>query len=214
MTRSTRARSRAPISAASIATGLFAIGLFAGAGPAAAHVHVDAEHARPGAETVLTFEVPNESDNNALTTQLSVTLPNPTSAQPEVMPGWTARLDRDVNAGTVRSVTWMAAPGTGIPPDQFTFFRITATLPDSATATYPATQTYSDGTVVKWDQSPPPGGGEPDHPVPTLTLSSDQQTQRPSPGISVDTAFWVAVAGVVIGAAGLALSLLNRRRRS
>jgi uncharacterized protein YcnI len=203
---------RALTSAASISA-VFTVGLFAGSAPAWAHVHVDADHAQRGGETVLTFEVPNESDAGALTTQLGVALPYPTSAQAEVMPGWTARLDRDVNAGTVRSVTFTAAPGGGIPPDQFALFRITATLPNSATASYPATQTYSDGTVVKWDQPPLPGGAEPDHPVPTLTLS-EQPAQHPTASPRDTTAFWVAVAGVVIGVAGVALGLLNRRRRS
>ena len=38
----------------------------------------------------------------------------------------------------------------------------------------PATQTYSDGTVVKWDQPTPAGGKEPEHPAPTLKLSSTE----------------------------------------
>ena len=71
------------------------IGLLAGSAPAWAHVHVDADNPTPGAYSVLTFEVPNESENGALTTQLSVALPNVESASTEAMPGWTARLDRD-----------------------------------------------------------------------------------------------------------------------
>ena len=74
MNRSRRARSRALISAASI-TAVFSIGLFAGAAPAWAHVHVDADHAERGGETVLTFEVPGESDTGALTTQFNVASP-------------------------------------------------------------------------------------------------------------------------------------------
>jgi len=212
MTRSMRAFSRA-LSTTAATAAAFSIALFAGAAPAWAHVHVDADHAQRGAETVLTFEVPNESDTGALTTQLSVELPNPTSAQAEVTPGWTARLDRDVSAGTVRSVTWTAAPGAGISPDQFALFRISATLPNSATASYPATQTYSDGTVVKWDQPPLPSGGEPDHPVPTLTLSAEPQAQQPAARTADHTALWVAIVGVVIGVAGVVLGLLNWRRR-
>ena len=84
----------------------------------------------PGATAVLTFRVPDESEKGALTTQLSVELPNVASASTEVMPGWTARLDRDAAAGTVRSVTWTAAPGTGISPDQFALFRISVKLPE------------------------------------------------------------------------------------
>jgi uncharacterized protein YcnI len=213
MTRNTRASSRALSTAASV-TAVFSIGLFAGAPAAWAHVQVDSDHAQPGAETVLTFEVPGESDSGALTTQFSVALPNPTSAQAELMPGWTAQLDRDLKAGTVRSVTWTAAPGVGIPTDQFALFHIAATLPDSDTASYPATQTYSDGTVVRWDEPTLPAGGEPEHPVPTLKLTSGQPAGQPTAPTADNTALWVAVAGVVIGAAGVALGLLNWRRRS
>ena len=53
------------------------------------------------------------------TTALTVVLPNMASARAESMPGWTARLDRDVAAGTVRSVTSTAAPNAGIEADQF-----------------------------------------------------------------------------------------------
>ena len=81
--------------------------------------------------SVLTFRVPDESEKGALTTQLSVALPDVASASTEAMPGWTARLDRDAAAGTVRSVTWTAAPGTGISSDQFALFRISVRLPDA-----------------------------------------------------------------------------------
>ncbi|EUA56775.1 hypothetical protein I553_8829 [Mycobacterium xenopi 4042] len=82
------------------------------------------------------------------------------------MPGWTAKLDRDAASGAVRSVTWTAVPNGGIPADQFALFRISLKLPDSDTVTFPATQTYADGSVVKWDEPPLPGGAEPEHPAP------------------------------------------------
>ena len=95
------------------------------------------------------------------------------------MPGWTARLDRDAASGTVRSVTWTAAPAVGISPDQFALFRISVKLPDQESVTLPATQTYSDGAVVKWDQAPLPSGAEPEHPAPVLTLpAGDASTAR------------------------------------
>ena len=142
------------------------------AAPAWAHVRVTADRTFRGGVAILTFEVPNESETGAATTQLSVALPNVTSAHTEVMPGWTAQLDHDIAAGIFRSVTWTAAPNAGIPADQFALFRIEVTLPDSDTASFPATQTYADGKVVRWDQQPPlPGGAEPEHPAPMLTLT-------------------------------------------
>src|SRR5262245_6069759 len=88
------------------AAGVVAVGSLLGAGPASAHVHVESEHAAPGEYAVLTFRVPNESDSGSPTTELTVAIPNLTSVSTAIMPGWKATLDRDVAAGTVRSVSW------------------------------------------------------------------------------------------------------------
>ena len=55
----------------------------------------------------------------------------------------------------------------GISSDQFALFRVSVKLPEGDSVTFPATQTYSDGTVVRWDQAPLPGGGEPEYPAPS-----------------------------------------------
>jgi uncharacterized protein YcnI len=199
------------------------VGLLVGAAPAWAHVTVDANNAAPGSTSVLTFRVPGESDRGALTTQLSIALPNVTSARTEVMPGWTAKLDRDTAAGTVRSVTWSAAPGTGISSDQFALFRVSITLPNQASVTFPATQTYSDGTVVRWDQAPLPNGDEPEHPVPTLTMSNTGSADhghsehppiaRPSSSSTADIAArWLAGGALVVAALAVVAAVLVRRR--
>jgi uncharacterized protein YcnI len=87
-----------------------ATALFAGTAPAWALVEVNADNAVRGGEAILTFHVLNESDTGPLTTQFSVALPNLASARTELMPGWSAELDRDTAAGTTRSVTWTAPP--------------------------------------------------------------------------------------------------------
>ena len=195
------------------------------AAPAWAHVHVEADPAQPGAEATLTFEVPNESEKGAATTELTVTLPNLTSVSTQQMPGWTVRLDRDTAAGTVKSITWTAAPSAGIPPDQFALFRVALLLPNTDSVSFPATQTYSDGTVVKWDEPTPPGGAEPEHPSPTLALAgaaADDEhgaTTAAAPGPSSagavsapdDTARWLAGAGIALGVAAVALTVWRRR---
>ncbi|MDR3658399.1 MAG: YcnI family protein, partial [Mycobacterium sp.] len=170
MPRATRWISRGLIPLAA-ATALY-LGSAAGTPAAWAHVHASSDNPVRGATALVTFQVPNESNTAAPTTALTVTLPNVASASAEYLPGWTAILDRDAAAGTVRSVTWTAAPNAGIGVDQFGLFRISMQLPDSDTVSFPATQTYSDGTVVKWDQPPLPGGAEPGHPAPTLTLAA------------------------------------------
>ena len=227
MTFMTRAVLRALILAPIIATALFV-----GAAPAWADVKVDADNAVRGGETILTFQVPNESDTGALTTEFSVALPDVSSDGTEVMPGWTARLDRGTAAGTVRSVTWTAAaPDDGIEPEQFALFGISVTLPNTDTVSFPATQTYNDGTVVQWNQPPLPGGGEPAHPTPMLTLTAApsegaehttappasasppagpaQASTRPA---SDNIARWLAGAALVVGALGVALTVARWRR--
>ena len=196
------------------------IGLLAGTAPAWAHVHVDADNRTPGSCSVLTFEVPNESEKGALTTQLSVALPNVESASTEMMPGWTARLDRDAAAGTVHSVTWTAAPGTGIATDQFALFRISVKLPDTQTVSLPATQTYSDGTVVKWDQPTPPGGAEPEYPAPEVALTgakANASDDHPVPAAQTtattdNSARWLAGGALAVAAVALVTALLVRLR--
>ncbi len=163
--------SRALMTAA--ATTALAVGALVGSAPAFAHVHVDADDPVQGDSAIVTFQVPNESDSGSPTTALTVALPNLTSVSTAVLPGWTAKLDRDAAAGTVRSVTWSAAPNNGIGADQFGLFALRVKLPDSPTVSFPATQTYADGTVVHWDQQPLPGGGEPEHPAPMLTLAAE-----------------------------------------
>ncbi|BBZ76790.1 hypothetical protein MANY_21270 [Mycolicibacterium anyangense] len=185
------------------------------AAPAWAHVHVDADHTTPGDDAVLTFAVPNESDKGAATTEVSVALPDLTEVSAEQIPGWTARLDRNVAAGTVKAVTWTAAPGAGIAPDQFALFRVAVMLPKGDSASFPTTQTYSDGTVVHWDQPTPAGGAEPEHPSPTLALkaeSHDDAAMSMPMSTSDNTSRWLAGAALLVAAASLVVTLVTRRR--
>lgn len=204
------------------------LGSAAGAPAAWAHVHVSSDDAVRGATALVTFRVPNESNTGARTTALAVTLPDVASVSTESLPGWTATLDRDTAAGTVHSVTWTAAPNGGIGVDQFALFRISVQLPDTDTVSFAATQTYSDGTVVKWDQPPLPGGAEPEHPAPTLTLVSGPAAPHPhhppagtpagsapaaTPSKAPDnTARLLGGAALVLAAAGVLLGLIRRRK--
>jgi uncharacterized protein YcnI len=206
-----------------------AAALYAGAvgatPPAWAHVHATSDNAIRGAMAIVTFQVPNESDRGAATTALTVSLPGVASARTEAMPGWTAKLDRDAASGAVASVTWTAAPNGGIGVDQFALFRISVKLPDTDTVSFPATQTYADGSVVKWDQPLLPDGGEPEHPAPMLTLGAGPAHQHHHPGVpgdhaggsaespSADTVARVLGGGaLVVAAVGIVLVLLRRRR--
>jgi uncharacterized protein YcnI len=191
------------------------LGSAVGAPSAWAHVHVSGVDAVRSGTAIVTFEVPNESETGAATTELSVTLPDVASARTDAMPGWTAKLDRDTDAGTVRSVTWTAADG-GIGVDQFGLFRISMTLPDTDTVTFPAAQKYADGTVVRWDQPPLPDGGEPEHPVPTLALEDGPADpaavgQLKGHKFKDNPARLLAGAALVVAGTGLGVAVIRRR---
>ena len=154
------------------------------AGTAEAHVSVSADVRISGAYSALTFRVPNESDE-ASTTAVSVQLPQDTpfpSVSTRPVPGWTAKVVRErlpapveVNGATlteaVRTVTWTADDDAAIGPDQYQEFSLAVgPLPAPGAVVLPATQTYSDGEVVRWDEPLPASGAEPEHPAPVLEV--------------------------------------------
>ncbi|MBV0918355.1 YcnI family copper-binding membrane protein [Mycobacteroides chelonae] len=206
-----------------------AAALLALAVPASAHVRVTADNTARGGYATLEFSVPNESQSKALTTELTVQLPDVGSASTELLPGWTSSVDRDAAKGTVRAVTWKAVPGNGIGPDQFALFRVRVKLPETESVAFPATQTYADGQVVRWDQQAQPGGAEPEHPAPTLDLTQSKadhdghSAHAPQVSVTHDsaqnagrpdkTARWFGGIGLILGAVALVLAVTNRRRQ-
>ena len=212
-----------------IAAAAFAMLYLGSTAPASAHVRASSEDAVRGSTALVTFQVPNESTTGAATTGLAVSLPDLTSVQAETQPGWTVKLDRDSTSGTVRSVAWTAAAGTGIGVDQFGLFRISVKLPDTDTVSFPTTQIYSDGAEVKWDQPSVPGAAEPEHPAPTLTLAAGSTSpthhmgsapapsavatpSTQSPVKSADnTARLLGGIALLFGALGIGIALIARR---
>jgi len=216
--------------------------LFALAGTASAHVVVEPSTAPKGSDAVLTFVAPNEKDN-ATTVKLTVQFPTDhpiAEALVQATPGWNAEVanfhvttpiqtdDGPVNTA-VRSVTWTATDGKGITQDHFAEFAVSVGLPDDADSlTFPAIQTYSDGSTVNWVQVTPPGGPEPDNPAPVLTLTAGDEggsttptatTGTASSNVSksdVDNAKTIGIIGVIVGAlgliAGVVAIVLSRRR--
>ncbi|MEV5647929.1 YcnI family protein [Nocardia sp. NPDC052254] len=215
------------LSRALIATGAAAgFALFA-TGTAAAHVTADAAGAAQGGYGVVTFRVPTESAT-ASTTKLTVALPQLAGARTEPIPGWSAHIEKN-DKNEVTSVTWTANPGNpGITPEQFQRFTLAVgPLPKQDSVSFPATQTYSDGKIVNWNEPMPAGGDEPEHPAPTVHLSaagsehdsSDHQEaagQDSDHAEADDTARWLGGIGLVLGALGAALGLgaVIRSRRA
>jgi periplasmic copper chaperone A len=227
--------------------GLAAVMVVALAAPAWAHVTISPSSAPKGSDAVLQFVVPNEQDT-ATTTRLLVQFPHDhpiADALIQPVAGWTAAVkmfhtttaiqtdDGPVN-DAVDTVTWNTNPGnSGIPVGDFQQFGVSVGLPgDADQLVFPAIQTYTclpgkscnaSDLTVSWVQQIPPGGPEPDHPAPVLTLTaaeaSSTATTVPSSGqgaattssnvkqSDVDTAKTVAIIAVVIGVLGLLVGL-------
>ncbi|MER7916777.1 MULTISPECIES: YcnI family protein [unclassified Streptomyces] len=163
-------------------------------------------------------------------------------AQP--IPGWSVQLTKtrlakpltvhgDTIDQAVTKVTW-TADGKGIEPGYFQKFPLSVgALPgDTDQLVFKALQTYSDKAVVRWIQVPQAGQDEPQNPAPVLQLTaaadehgtagaqdaSDDKKENtaaaPGSGGSDTTARVLGVAGIVVGAAGVAYGVLAGRRRT
>jgi uncharacterized protein YcnI len=211
---------------------------------AQAHVRVIPESTAAGGYTKLTFRVPNESET-AGTTKLTVSLPTDTPlASVRALPvyGWTATITEAklpkpvVDDGTTlteapATVTWTAAKGQAVGPGQFQEFSLSAgPIPKNAKElSFPSAQTYSDGTVVKWDQPQAAGSAEPEHPVPAFAVTAalpDGGTAAAAPAgalsptsattsgddVNEGLLIGLAVGGLVAGLLGLTVGGLAWRK--
>ncbi|GLX49780.1 membrane protein [Streptomyces hygroscopicus subsp. hygroscopicus] len=139
----------------------------------------------------------------------------------------------------VTKVTW-TADGKGIEPGYFQKFPLSVgALPDDTDQlVFKALQTYSDNKVVRWIEVPQAGQAEPQSPAPVLQLTAaadehgtagahaasgddtpDAQKENTaaasgSGGGSDTTARVLGLAGIVVGAAGVAYGVLAGRRRT
>jgi uncharacterized protein YcnI len=154
------------------------------AGPAAAHVTIDPEGAPKGSTTKFSFQVPNEKDN-ASTVGLEVTFPadHPIASVSVLQKaGWSFTVEKQTLPKPIKSpfggevsevvskITWT---GGEIQPGAFDLFTVRAgPLPKNVNQLeFNASQTYSDGEVVQWNEATVKGGAEPEHPAPVLKLT-------------------------------------------
>jgi uncharacterized protein YcnI len=212
-------------------TAATALVLLGAAGSASAHVTVSSPDAKPGGYAKLVFRVPSESDT-ASTLKLVVNLPKDkpfASVSPQVKDGWkvvktTEKLAQPVKVGDVTlteaitSVTWTAAAG-GVPPNSFDEFGLSVgRIPEGVDSlSFPAVQTYSDGEVVKWEQIAKDAADKPEHPAPSLKLTTAittvAATSEDKGGSSDTLARILGGAGLLLGLAGLGLGLRAGRTR-
>jgi uncharacterized protein YcnI len=238
--KTSRRRTVKTACAATMAAGLLAFGVSA----ASAHVNVAPDDPAAGGSTHLTFNVPNESAT-AKTDKLEVSLPtdmpfNEVSVKP--IEGWkseliTTTLPKPITVAgatvtkAISSVVWTADAAHQIGQNEYQAFSISVgVLPDAGTTvTLPATQTYTDGTVVKWDEKAVAGQPEPEHPAPSfVTTASDDAasaaassspsvSQAPAASASTSngdggsTAGWFGLVAGLIGLAAGVTALVRTR---
>lgn len=114
-----------------------------------AHVVVTPAQVEAGERVLFTLGVPNEKEADVTAIKLEVPA-GVEDVQPNVTGGWniTTTANSDKN---VQSITWT---GT-IPAGQRADLAFKAQAPaQSGELTWKASQTYSDGTVVRWNQKP------------------------------------------------------------
>jgi uncharacterized protein YcnI len=189
-----------------------------------AHVKISPNTAAPGDDIQVTFRVPNESAS-AGTVRVEIDLPTKTpfaDASYQPVAGWTAKVIEAklakpiVNDGVKVTeapvkIIYIANKGVSITAGQFQEFPVALDLtPDTGSVEFPTIQTYSDGTVVRWDQATPADGDEPDHPAPTLYINDAPPTDSES-GVTIaatSNAESTASTALILGTAGLALGVI------
>jgi uncharacterized protein YcnI len=213
--------------------------LLALAGPAFAHVTVTAPGAvAGGSDQEITFRVPVEK--NVDTTAVTVALPTDTpiaSVEVQAIPGWThtqkttklaqpIKTDDGDITDAVSQITWTAGAGNGLKPGEFGAFTIIAgQLPDAASLTFKALQTYADGSVVRWIEVAAPGSNaEPENPAPVLELARsgsgspvDATATAPTATVKAEKAsntgpVVLSILALVVAAAALGFAFVTRAK--
>jgi uncharacterized protein YcnI len=210
--------------AAPAVTAAVALGAVAAPG-AAAHVTVQPAASRPAELQRYRVIVPNERAS-AATTGVDVQVPRGvTFALVESVAGWRARVVR--RGGAIAELRWSAGR---VPPDGYAELHFIARNPVRVgQVAWKALQRYDDGDVVRWI-----GSEDSDRPAPLTTLSEHAvpvdvvsthgeavpaASAAGAPAAAPTTAssgrdgptLALAILGVLLGAASLALLLARRR---
>jgi uncharacterized protein YcnI len=211
---------------------LLALGALVLVPVASGHITVNPDGVPAGSFSRFAVRVPNERPS-ADTTKIVLRLPEGLdfiSFQPK--PGWertvtTEKLAKPVTndegetvTDRIATVTW---EGGKIAPGEFDEFGLSAKVPDKQTVlAFPATQTYSNGEVVRWIGLP-----DADTPAPRVTVTAKLAEAAPAPtettaatdtadgGSDLDkVALALGIAGLVAGLAALTLTVVRRPKRS
>ncbi|MEX0617173.1 MAG: YcnI family protein [Candidatus Woykebacteria bacterium] len=186
-----------------------------------AHVVVKPDEVGLAARQVFTVSVPNEME--IPTVALRLVIPEGLdSVIPNVKPGWKIAIKKEGKGEEAKEVeiNWT---GGLIPEGQRDEFLFSAQAPgEKANLLWKAYQTYSDGTVVSWDQEPKENLSEEEQeemekkglgPYSTTKVVDDlsgQESKTENPGTDRLTT-WSAYAALVVAVAALVLSLRKNK---
>lgn len=121
---------------------------------ALAHVAVSPAEVGVGKRQVFSVGVPNESKTAQVVNVRLVIPEGLESVRPNVKPGWTIEVKKS-GTGEEAKVTEIVWSGGSVPVDQRDEFLFQGKAPASTgDLNWKAYETYSDGTVVGWDQEP------------------------------------------------------------
>lgn len=205
----------------SLASAVTLVAALASAGTASAHVTVKPGEVATATYQVFTVSVPNEKDIPTVSVRLLIP-EGLEGVTPTKKAGW--EIATETEDAEVRSITWSGGEITDGLRDEFTF---SARTPDSPTELqWKAYQTYTDGTVVAWDEEESDDGhrhGDGDSGPFSVTnvvaedagASDSSATAEENALIAdaqarADRALYVGIAGVVVGL--IAVFLATRRQ--
>lgn len=180
-----------------------------------AHVAVKPGEVMTATHQVFVVNVPNEKDIPTVSVKLLISK-NISSVTPTVKSGWEIVTEKENEK--VKSITWSGGEIAEGLRDEFTF---SAKTPDQPTELkWKAYQTYSDGTVVAWDQEKSDdkhGDNSGPFSVTIVTTKSADATANTDSAESIDDvqassdrAFYIGIVGVVVGL--VAVFLATRKK--
>ncbi len=166
--------------------------------------------------------------NGSPTTKLTMQVPTGVEDfKPQPLAGWTLTsttrkvdppqtIEGETITETLDTVTWAATPGNALPDDQMQDFWFTAEMPKDKAGTvvsFPTVQTCEQGET-QWIQPTKEGADEPEHPVPSITLTAaesedaaatDTAESNTSSDSNDSSSNTLAIIGIVVGAVGVVL---------
>jgi uncharacterized protein YcnI len=183
-----------------------------------AHVVVKPDTAGIASFQTFNVSVPNEKDKAVIS--LRLVLPDGLkSVTPTVKNGWHIQVNKS-DSGDVTEISWT---GGLIPVEQRDDFTFSAQVPASETIlNWKAYQTYGDGTVVSWDQTPIANQSDEDRekmeqqnlgPYSQTKVINDLKkptTDSTQPETSDQKTLLFSVAALALSALALALAFKNR----